>query len=148
MALDASTARPVAIFCENTDLRELLAALLAEDGTRCIAWPFTALWDDTIPDLLAQLKVCVVLAEVEPPYQAAVAALLRLHEHGVFAECALILLAAAKDEVEALVRFTDVAAVVQQPFEIEDLLQAVRRAIRGATRTRDRPVPANPAPES
>ena len=109
----------------------LLHTLLAEEGYRVvICTPPPLASPRAITDFLREVRPQVVLYDIAPPYTAQWQGFRRVQ--AALPACPFVLMTTNKRFVDALADPTAAIETLAKPFDVDDLLAALRRGLAGS----------------
>ena len=126
---DAPAAPVIAIIHQNQDVADVLCSLLDGEGYRCIPVPLPDPEGDE-SDLLAFLdrhNAVVVMYDIPPSYAANWALLQRLRARSSRQARAFLVLTTDHSLLESLRSPADAIDILSEPFNLDDVVAAVRR---------------------
>ena len=130
---DAPTAPVIAIIHQNRDVADVLCSLLDGEGYRCIPLPLLDP-ERGESDVLAspdRSNAAVVIYDIPPPYAANWALLQRLRARSSHQARAFLVLTTDNSLLESFRGPADAIDILSEPFNLDDLVAAVRRAADG-----------------
>jgi DNA-binding response OmpR family regulator len=125
----------IAVANSSEEVADMLEQLLQSDGYRTVRGYTVDFKRDraSLPALLAQHDPRAIVWDIALPYEENWQYLQSLRDAGTFHGRGLVVTTTNKRVLDSLVGTTPTHEIIGKPFDVEELLAAVKRAIDGAS---------------